>query len=68
MDTYQEKIKKSFGVSLENKEMNSELIDFLIEKAIDSSVAFEDYGFPDLENEAKKLTNSFIEKANKLNI
>jgi hypothetical protein len=68
MDTYQEKIRKSFGDSLVNEDLNSEIIEFIMERVINSSVEYEDYGFYDLENEAKKLTNSLIEKANSLKI
>jgi len=68
MDTYQEKISKSFGDSLVNEELNSEIIEFIMEKVINSSVEYEDYGCSDLESEAKRLTNSLIEKANTLKI
>jgi hypothetical protein len=51
-----------------NEDLNSEIIEFIMERVINSSVEYEDYGFYDLENEAKKLTNSLIEKANSLKI
>jgi hypothetical protein len=68
METFDEKIKKSFGKIDTPVEFNPSIIEYIIDKVIDCAIQYDRGAGIDFEDQAKKLTNSLIEKANILKI
>ena len=67
METFNDRIKKSLGKELYSNKMNKELIDYLIDKIIDTAIEKETSPY-DINVKIKDLTNSFIAKAEEINL
>ena len=68
METYEDKIKKSFEEIFKNDKLNQELVEFLVDKIIHDATEFELDKATDLKTQAKYITNSLISKATELKI
>lgn len=69
METIAEKIKKSLGKSLINKDLNQELIDFLSNKLINEAADKLQEGYAKQpEQIAKDIAANLITKANELKL
>ncbi|WP_321370494.1 hypothetical protein [uncultured Draconibacterium sp.] len=68
METFEEKLKKSFVKSLKKDGLDERLLNYLLDKIINDVISFERQEILDLEQQAKTITNSFIEKAKELKI
>ena len=68
METYEDKIKKSFEEIFKNDKLNQELVKFLVHRIIHDAVEFERDKATDLKKQAKYITNSLISKATELKI
>jgi hypothetical protein len=64
METFDEKIKKSFGKIEPPAEFDPSVVEYIIEKIIGIAIQYDRGAGIDFEDQAKKLTNSIIEKAN----
>ena len=68
METFEEKLLKSFDASLEENELNEDLIEYLLKAIINEAVEYDMDKNRDLSKRAKAVTNSLIAKGEELKI
>lgn len=68
METFEEKLLKSFKNSLENDQLDQRITDFLIKKIAQEAVEYDMYRATDLKSRAKVITNSLIAKGEEIKL
>ena len=68
MELFDEKIKKSLEKVMENDELNSEIIEYIVDRVVNDAIDYDNHGNTDLMKQAKYILNRLIEKAKEKNI
>lgn len=68
METFEEKILKSFKGAIDKTDLNKNVVDFLMVKIVQEAIEYDKNKATDEKSRAKVVTNSLLSKGEEINL